>query len=235
MTVAMADDPEDHHAVDETLYERRTQAVSLRNAGMTFQQIANIQHISPAMVRRDVETALREHMSGQLDQIIAKHRSVLMDMQRANYGAMLAGGSNGKDAAAVILKGLEHEAKLLGLYAPTRVVTGVQEVEFSERFVQLVSLIKPDTLKELLRGANVRPEPDRPTDADSEPVDAEVVQLHPDGTAVATPPAGQADAPAPAGEQLGDGEPTTPGGEPSADDGGAPPDDDDDGWSNIGN
>lgn len=217
MSVALADDGDDGGAierpVDETLWERRMQAVSLRNAGMTFSEIARIQGISPALARRDVETALREFMSGEIDQLIARHRSVLMDMQRANYRAMLSGS---KEAATTILKGLEHEAKLLGLYAPTRVVTGVGEVEFSERFVQLVNAISPDTLKELLRGAQHTGEPRQ------QPVDAEVV---PDP--VAETPGGAGAEAGPGGEAGGAD--AAPAREPAPDRGG----DDADGWSNL--
>ncbi|AYB69115.1 helix-turn-helix DNA-binding protein [Mycobacterium phage Eaglehorse] len=217
MSVALADDGDDGGAierpVDETLWERRMQAVSLRNAGMTFSEIARIQGISPALARRDVETALREFMSGEIDQLIARHRSVLMDMQRANYRAMLSGS---KEAATTILKGLEHEAKLLGLYAPTRVVTGVGEVEFSERFVQLVNAISPDTLKELLRGAQHTGEPRQ------HPVDAEVV---PDP--VAETPGGAGAEAGPGGEAGGAD--AAPAREPAPDHGG----DDSDGWSNL--
>lgn len=230
MTVAMADEPDDAHAVDESIWERRMQAVSLRNAGMTYAQIAAAQGLSAAMVRRDVETALRELASGQLEQVIAKHRSVLMDIQRANYPAMLNGRDPKAQVAATkaILDALGHEAKLLGLYAPTRLVTGVGEVEFSERFVELISKVSPDTLKELLRGANVRPEPDRST----EPVDAEVVQLPGTDAALAAPPDGQAPG-GPQREVDGGREPATPA-RVEAEDDGAQDDDTDDGWSNIG-
>lgn len=167
MTVAMPDQT-DPAPIDETLWERRMQAVSLRNGGMTFAQIAAVQGISPAMVRRDIEAALRDYMSGQMDLLIASHRSIVADMRRANYPGMLRGE---KEPAKTILDGMAHEAKLLGMYAPTRVVTGVNEVEFSERFVELINAVSPNTLKELLSGAIRRNAADHADD----PVDAEVV------------------------------------------------------------
>lgn len=231
MTVALNDDgAEDRHVLDETLWARRLQVLSLRNAGMTYQQIANAQGISPAMVRRDEQIALRELASGQIDLIIAKHRSVVLDAQRANYPAMLDGSDRKAQVAAtkIIFDGLTHEAKLLGLYAPTRVVTGVSEVEFSERFVDLISQVSPDTLKELLRGSTgLARHAGQHAD---QPVDAEVVTFPGNAgpgaadAALAAPPAGPpADA---------------PGGQPGAGVDAAPardePADDDDDWSNIG-
>lgn len=211
MTVAVPDG-DTERPEDETLWERRMQAVSLRNAGMTFAQIGELQGITAAMVRRDIERALREYTSGQMDQLIAQHRSVIADMRRANYPGMLRGE---KEPAKTILDGMAHEAKLLGMYAPTRVVTGVNEVEFSERFVELINAVSPNTLKELLSGAIRRNAADHP-DA---PVDAEVV---------AEP---QSD-PRPA-DGLGDEPDPGPGVVEPAADGGTDAYADD-GWSNLG-
>lgn len=211
MTVAVPDG-DTERPEDETLWERRMQAVSLRNGGMTWAQIAALQGISPAMVRRDVERALREYMSGQMDLLIAQHRSVIADMRRANYPGMLRGE---KEPAKTILDGMAHEAKLLGMYAPTRVVTGVNEVEFSERFVELINAVSPNTLKELLSGAIRRNAADHDT-----PVDAEIV----------TAPAD--DGPGPTAD-LGDEPDPGPGVVEPAADGGTDAYADDD-WSNLG-
>lgn len=213
MTVAVPDTNDTERPEDETLWERRMQAVSLRNGGMTWAQIAAVQNISPAMVRRDVERALREYMSGQMDLLIAQQRSVVADMRRAFYPAMLRGE---KDAAKTILDGMTHEAKLLGMFAPTRVVTGVNEVEFSERFVELINAVSPNTLKELLSGAIRRNAADHTDD----PVDAEVVSVPP------------ADGPGPTAD-LGDEPDPGPGVVEPAADGGTDAYADDD-WSNLG-
>lgn len=163
-------------AEDETLAERRLQALSLRCAGMTFTQIAQQQQLSVAVVVRDVERAKREVMRAPLEDIIATQRHVIHDLRRAAYPAAL----NPRDseaqmrAHASIYKGLEQEAKLVGAYAPMRVMGVPSETEFAERFVTLVGLIKPETLQELARGhlalnATVEDQP--------EPVEAEVVAI----------------------------------------------------------
>lgn len=206
----------DERPDDETLWERRHTAVTLRNAGQTFTQIGNALQISPAQARRDVERAVRDYMEGQLDMIIGQHRAILADIRKANYPLMLSGN---RDAAKSILDGLTHEAKLLGMYAPTRVVTGVSEGEFSERFLELIEAVSPDTLKEMLSGTLRRKAADSTSDPDA-PVDAEIVP-EPVGT----------DDPDDGGQ--GDGCPGPDESEPTP----KPPNwggaDDDDSWSNI--
>ena len=184
MTTAVAmPDPEEGSSEFESLWERRMQALSLRNGGLTFSQIATHQRISAAQARRDVEWAKR-HIAGEdIEGIIATQRSVIIDMRRANYQAMLTGD---KDAAATILKGLDHEAKLLGLYAPVRVQSGPSHIEFSERAAELIKQVSPDTLKELIRGTSVAREHQRSHRADQpphagndaqQPIDVEAVDL----------------------------------------------------------
>lgn len=173
-SAAMYDDDDDEVVQDEPLFERRMQVLALRNGGMTYRQIAKHFEISEPTARRDEQWALR-YVGGQdIEAIINVQRSVVLDMRRANYRRMLEGD---KDAATVILKGLDHEAKLLGLYAPVRVQTGPSHVEFSERAAQLIAEVAPNTLKELIRGTSVDPrnKPVEPVviDADVEPIVAD--------------------------------------------------------------
>lgn len=220
------DEPTEGTAEFEPLWERRMQALSLRNGGMTFAQIAEFQKISPGQARRDVAWAKR-HVAGEdIEDIIATQRSVIIDMRRANYQSMLQGD---KDASATILKGLDHEAKLLGLYAPVRVQTGPSHVEFSERAAELIKAVSPDTLKELIRGTRTVAEQRRDADAetaapdaddDAQPIDVEAVELSPFGPAAHA--SRQAASPVrPVEAEPGDAP------EPASE-----PDDDD--WSNIG-
>lgn len=222
------DDEEQGTPEFESKFERRMQALSLRNGGMTFTQIAGFQKISAAQARRDVEWAKR-HIAGEdIETIISVQRSVIIDMRRANYQAMLQGN---KDAAAAILKGLDHEAKLLGLYAPVRVQTGPSHVEFSERAAELISKVSPDTIKELVRGTSVfraaseqqRADSDAAEAHEPEPLDVDIV---------ATPfgPAARGHAvevPAPRADDRGE----APDPEPVER---REPEPDGDDWSNIG-
>lgn len=210
---AHEDDDEVVH--DEPLFERRMQVLALRNGGMTYRAIATHFEISEPTARRDEQWALR-YVGGQdIETIINVQRSVILDMRRANYRDMLNGN---KDAAKTILQGLDHEAKLLGLYAPVRVQTGPSHVEFSERAAQLIAEVAPDTLKELIRGTSHDPaiQPQRPV------IDVETVAAEPEPVARGGDPMAAA---------LG----FDPGAEPDADSdgrGGAGPEPDD-AWSNI--
>lgn len=146
---------------DETVWERRMRALTLRNAGMTYQAIADKLGVSSGLVRRDIRMALREVVSETAEDMLARQRGILFDLQRQAYPAALNGD---RDAQAMILKTLDHEAKLFGLYAPTRVAVGVSDTEFAEQAAELISSLGLEPPKELRRAAH---EPDT--------IDAEVV------------------------------------------------------------
>ena len=134
---------------DETLFERRARALTLRNAGATYRQIADKTGVSPGSARKDVEAALREVMAETAENMIARQRSILFDIQRANYAAAASGDV---DAARLIIATLEREARLFGLDAPTRVNVGVSDVEFAERTASLIESLGLQPPKELVRG-----------------------------------------------------------------------------------
>jgi hypothetical protein len=137
--------------VDETLWERRMKALTLRNAGGTFAQIAAQLGISPTVCRADVRQALREILSETTEDFIARQRSVLLDLQRGAYPLALKGD---KDSIMAIVRCLEQEAKLLGLYAPARVVAGISNVDFAEQAADLISslgLVPPKELTQHVR------------------------------------------------------------------------------------
>lgn len=173
-------DEDDAPQFDDVLFERRMQVLSLRNGGMTYRQISEALSISPDTARRD-EIWGRRHVAGDdIESTIAVHRSVILDGRRANYRRYLEGD---KDATTAIFKGLDHEAKLLGLYAPTRIQTGPSHDEFSERAAELIAAVSPNTLKELLRGTHLDPyAAGSAVPAEPEPLDVEVVAPVPAGT-----------------------------------------------------
>lgn len=153
-------------ADDETLWERRMRALTLRNAGATFRQVAEKTGVSAAQARKDVSIALREVVAESAEDMISRQRSILFDIQRANYSAAASGDI---DAAKIILSTLEREAKLFGLDAPTRVSVGVSDVEFAEKTAALISSLGLQPPRELATmSAKVR-----------ETLDAEVVELLP--------------------------------------------------------
>lgn len=144
--MTVADVAAAHVAEDETLWERRMRALTMRNAGATYRQVAEKIGVSPAQARKDVSLALREVVAESTDDMISRQRSILFDIQRANYSAAASGDI---DAAKLILSTLEREAKLFGLDAPTRVNVGVSDVEFAEKTATLIESLGLRPPKEL--------------------------------------------------------------------------------------
>jgi hypothetical protein len=136
--------------VDEELWERRMKALTLRNAGATFSQIGQSLTISPTVARADVRLALREVLSESTEDFIARQRSVLLDCQRGAYPEAMKGD---KDSIMAIVRCLEQEAKLLGLYAPMRQVVGISDVDFSNEAAELISKLGLQPPKELMAHA----------------------------------------------------------------------------------
>ena len=227
---------------EATIEERRGRVLLMKLAGATFTTIAKEQKISITTARKDYEIALASHMGETPDLIVARHRAILIDVMRANYPKMMDGD---KDAAAVILKALDREAKLFGLDAPTRVLTTVSDTEFHQEAARLIGRLQeidPTSLKELTRvGHRPPPEPEQ------EPLDAETVDDDTAGERAAEPADQGADPGAPPAwpppadpadpEGLDGTEPDAPEREAGVD-AGAPDGDDEgsdylDGWSNI--
>lgn len=216
--------------INAELLERRTKVMFLRNAGATLQAIAKEVEVSVTTVRKDLALVRRDINNEQPTDVIARHRAVIFDVQRANYPAMMRGDVK---AATVILKALHREANLLGLDAPTRILAGVSDVEFSNeaaRLIERITALDPATLKELERVNRAH-------------TPAQVIEAEP-ATEVAPAGAGpQADAAVAASgeasDPVGDGGPAVHaelsdgGGDTAAVDPGGEPEDPDDDWSNI--
>lgn len=154
------------HMLDEELLARRTKVMFLRNAGATWQAISKEVSVSIATCRKDYQVVCRDINNEQPADVVARHRAVIFDIQRANYPAMMRGD---KDAAATILRALDREAKLLGLDAPTRILAGVSDVEFANeaaRLIERITTLDPTTMKELGRATSSGPQV-----IDAEPAD----------------------------------------------------------------
>lgn len=156
--------------VDETLWERRMRALTLRNAGLTYAKIGDQQGTNAATARNDVRVALREVINETAEDMLARQRSVLADMQRAHYPAALQGDVA---ATAAVLRCLEHEAKLFGLYAPARVSVGVTDTEFAAQAVELITALGLQPMPELERSPAIEAEIIPPEENDDPPPAAE--------------------------------------------------------------
>ena len=135
-----------HVAEDEIRIERQLRALTLRNAGATYRQIAEKTGVSTATARKDVSSALRDVVSETAEDLIARQRAILLDLTRANYAAAASGDI---DAARLLIAVMEREARLFGLDAPTRVSVGVSDVEFAERTASLIQSLGLQPPKEL--------------------------------------------------------------------------------------
>lgn len=248
--LAMADDgdrDDELSLVRERLLERRTRVMFLRNAGATIEAIAKKEGVSTATIRKDLAIVRRDINNEQPTDVIARHRAVVFDIQRANYAAMMKGGTDGKDAAATILKSLAHEMTLLGIAAPSRLVVGPGSLEdFSNEMAELIESIAkldPTMLKELGRGRIIEAdlvEPNHPA-GELSPVDPLDAGGGPrgDGDPAGKPDDGevpQAVVRSEAFHPQGSGGGTIEGGDRvgDRDEQAVPAEDDDlDGWSNI--
>ncbi len=133
-------DPEDHDFDPKVIAaqhraERRVTAIRMRHVGATYQAIAEQLGVSVPTAVRDVQAGLKEIMKEPAEEMIANQRVAIRDMRKALYVAMLGGD---KDAISSMLKALDHEAKLFGLYAPARVNVGVNDEEFALTAVKLM-------------------------------------------------------------------------------------------------
>lgn len=135
-------------AEDETLWERRMRALTMRNAGATYHRIAQQLGVSTATARKDVRLALREVINETAEDMLARQRSILHDVVRTNYPAML---QRDNDATKHVIDSLKHEAQLFGLYAPTRVAVGVSDTEFAEQTAELMGKLGLEPPKELIK------------------------------------------------------------------------------------
>jgi len=133
-------------APDSEIWERRMRALTMRNAGATFPKIADALGISEKVARTDVRKAIAEVVRVPVDQMVDRQRSILLDITRVNYPAAMGGD---REAQAVLLRVLEHEAKLYGLYAPARVNVGISETEFASQAADLLKALGTEPLREL--------------------------------------------------------------------------------------
>ena len=197
MTAAFNDDDLDE-LLNSELMQRRFKVMFLRNGGVTWAAVAKEVGVSELTARKDYAAICRDLTSEDPSHIIARHRAVIYDIQRANYPAMMQGD---KDAAASILRALEREAKLLGLDSPTKILAAVSGEDFANQAARLITRIQEldaDTLKELTRGG-----------AEQQVIDAEVVEPDGDRSQGGPGPAAQAAPAVPDG--TGDGDQPAPG------------------------
>lgn len=116
---------------------RREQVVLLHNGGASRFDIALKLNVSIAQVERDLAESTREAIARTADEIRGQQLLVLRDLKRAVFARALKGEAGAWDR---MLKALDHEAKLLGAYAPARVAVTTPEGEgFEEATARMLS------------------------------------------------------------------------------------------------
>ena len=206
--------------LNEELYARRAKVLFLSNAGATIAKIAEECSVSTSTVRKDLEIAKRQYLAETPDQRRAVQMSIICDMRKANYPAMMRGDV---DAANVILRGMKQEASLFGLFPKVLEVPGIDSVSAANEMAALierVAQIDPHGLKEITRG--------------QVPLDVDTVEDREQPATGATPydaarPGEPVYADFAAASSAGPDQAGNAGG-----DAGRAGDADDDGWSNIG-
>jgi hypothetical protein len=137
-------------AEDATLWDKRMQALTMKNAGTTYQRIAAHFDIPVQRARDWVHRAIRDVVKLPVDQMVDRQRSILLDILRVTYpDAMDRSNPDRREAQGVIIRCLEHEAKLYGLYAPARVSVGISESEFGQQAADLLKLVGIGPLAEI--------------------------------------------------------------------------------------
>jgi hypothetical protein len=127
---------------DAPVWERRLKALSLRNEGRTFSQIADVLYgdlppeAGEVRAERDVRAAERELVRIPTDARLNRQHGIVLEMIAAYKPRALDGD---KDAAGILLSYLQHAAKLDGLYAPARIQVGITETEFAGQAHELLS------------------------------------------------------------------------------------------------
>lgn len=143
---------------DAPIWERRMKALSLRNDGKTYPQIADELYPElPAAAgeRRaelDCRTAIREVIRIPTDARIDRQHAIIMEMIGTLKPDAVLGD---REAGAQLLSWLQHAAKLDGLYAPARVQVGVSETEFAGQAHALLAAGGPAVLRALAELARV--------------------------------------------------------------------------------
>lgn len=131
--------------------ELTTAAIRMRNHGATMWHIADKLGCSEEDASHLVTAAVVAIRAVDTEEIAARHMMTLADIKRAMYPSMEEGDEK---AANVLIKAIDHEAKMYGTYAPKRVHLGLDQEEFES------------TVEEDLRRIGVDPNMDTPLDVE---------------------------------------------------------------------
>lgn len=112
------------------LAELKAACIRLRNFGATVDTIADKLGMSLDDAESVLEQGLRDLTIEDAQSVRGRQQAMIHDIYRAMYPA-LANGDQG--AAGVVMKAMDHEGKLHGVAAPTRIRVGVDREELTTR------------------------------------------------------------------------------------------------------
>ncbi|MGP9720109.1 sigma factor-like helix-turn-helix DNA-binding protein [Corynebacterium sp. AOP40-4SA-5] len=95
------------------IMKRAEKTYSLRLAGFTYRQIGDKLNIGIDTVRKDIDRMKVEYPETTARDLVAEQRAKLVEMMKPQY-LKAAGGD--RKAAELMLKMMDHEAKLFRLY-----------------------------------------------------------------------------------------------------------------------
>lgn len=130
--------------------ERRAKALTMRNAGATYERIADQLGIPVHRVQSDVSYAIRNWVRVPAEQMVDRQRAIFLDILRVEYPAAMDPSSpRHYQALDRVLEVLRDERKLFGLDAPQKISLGISEQEFAERAAELLKVTGTRPLLEL--------------------------------------------------------------------------------------
>jgi hypothetical protein len=119
------------------LAERRAGAVRLRNAGASIARVAlALGYADEAEAARDITTYLDDLLRIPASEMVARQQAIIMDMTRACYTDAMSGSV---ESVTAIRQLMDHQAKLFGLYAPTRHKVSAEDNSFSDSAARLIA------------------------------------------------------------------------------------------------
>ena len=127
--------------------ERRAAAIRLRNTGASIARIAQTLHYDDeAHAARDIEEAIDELIRVPAAELVGRQQALIMDMTRACYRAAAEGDTNSVEA---IRRLMDHQAKLFGLYSPTKFRVSADDGKFNENAAALLADLQVSTAVEV--------------------------------------------------------------------------------------
>lgn len=131
--------PKRARAANVAAAKRAAQAVELRRGRTSYAAIAEaLGYASPSAAWKAVHRALERETAGQVDELRREETDMIERLHFAWWRRALAGDL---DAAKLVLGLSVQRARLLGLYAPTRIRAEVTE-ETRERLRDLVDKVR---------------------------------------------------------------------------------------------